>query len=102
MVEWVEIEGGLILRAPLRLQGTGLMGHLARWARMPDTKEFELESVGAFVWELCDGQTTTERICARLRDRFKMNRLEAETALGAFLAILSRRRLIVLAVPKKK
>ncbi len=78
------------------------MGVLARWARMPDTKEFELESVGAFVWDLCDGQHTTESIARKLRDRYKMNRLEAETALGAYLETLSRRRLIVLAIPQSK
>jgi hypothetical protein len=31
-----------------------------------------------------------------------MNRLEADTALAAFLETLARRKLIVLAVPKKK
>jgi len=102
VVEEEAFEGGIRLRAPLQTQGTGLMGALAKWARMPDTKEFELETVGAFVWTLCDGQHSTEGIARRLRERFKMNRLEADTALAAFLETLARRKLIVLAVPKKK
>jgi len=102
LVEAHPFEGGVRLVAPLQTQGTGFMGLLARWTKMPDTKEFELETVGAFVWELCDGQHTTEGIARKLRERFKMNRLEAETALGAFLETLSRRRLITLTVPKKK
>lgn len=101
-VEEEEFEGGIRLRAPLQTQGTGLMGALAKWARMPDAKEFELETVGAFVWTLCDGQHSTEGIARKLRERFKMNRLEADTALAAFLETLARRKLIVLAVPKKK
>lgn len=101
-VEEEAFEGGLRLRAPLQTQGSGLMGSLAKWARMPDTKEFELEIVGAFVWSLCDGNHSTEGIARKLRERFKMNRLEADTALASFLETLARRKLIVLAVPKKK
>lgn len=102
LVEAHEFDGGVRLTAPLQTQGTGFMGLLAKWAKMPDTKEFELETVGAYVWDLCDGQHTTEGIARKLRERFKMNRLEAETALGAFLETLSRRRLITMMVPKKK
>lgn len=102
LVEEEAFEGGVRLKAPLQTQGTGLMGALAKWARMPDTKEFELETVGAFVWSLCDGQHSTEGIARKLRERFKMNRLEADTALAAFLETLAKRKLIVLAVPKKK
>ena len=95
-------DGGVRLFAPLETQGTGLMGMIAKWSKLPDEKEFELEEVGAFVWEHCDGEHTTEGIARRLRERFKMNRLEAETALGAFLETLSGRRLIVLMAPRKK
>lgn len=102
LVEVDPLEDGLRLRAPLQTQGTGFMGILARWAKMPDTKEFELEAVGAFVWDLCDGRHTTHTIARKLRERFRMNRLEAETALAAFLELLSRRRLIHLTVPDPK
>lgn len=101
-VEEEPFEGGVRLKAPLQSQGSGMLGALAKWAKLPDTKEFELETVGAFVWSLCDGQHSTEGIARKLRERFKMNRLEADTALGAFLETLSRRKLIVLAVPMKK
>jgi len=101
-VQSFPFEGGVRLAAPLETQGTGFLGLLAKWTKMPDTKEFELETAGAYVWELCDGQHTTEGIARKLRERFKMNRLEAETALGAFLETLSRRRLITMNVPAKK
>ena len=101
-VEEMPFDGGIRLKAPLQTQGSGMMGALAKWARLPDTKEFELETVGAYVWTLCDGRQTTEGISRKLRERFKMNRLEADTALAAFLETLSRRKLIVLAIPKKK
>jgi hypothetical protein len=99
-VETRLFEGGARLVAPLQTQGTGLMGRIAKWAKMPETKEFELEEVGAYVWNLCDGEHATETIGKKLRREFQMDRLEAETALAAFLETLARRRLILLAAPQ--
>ncbi len=95
-------EGALLLIAPLTQQGRGIVGALAKWLKAPDQKKFELEPVGAFVWNLCDGRTTFEGISKKLREQFKMNRLEADAALLAFLQMLSQRRLITLMVGKTR
>jgi len=95
-------DGIVILSAPLILQGRGVAGMLAKWMKAPDQKKFELEPVGAFVWNLCDGKHTFEGISKRLREQFKMNRLEADASLTAFLQMLSQRRLITLMVGKDK
>ncbi len=98
-----EAEGdGVVLRAKLASQGTGVLGVLAKWAKAPDEKRFELEPVGAFVWERCDGRHTFDTISRHLRERYKMNRLEADAALTEFLSMLSERHLITLAVPQPK
>jgi hypothetical protein len=89
-------DGTALLEAPLQEQ-KGLAGALARKMKAPHTKKFELEAVGAFVWELCDGAHTFEGITKKLRERFKMNRLEAEAALAAFLQMLTRKGLLVIA-----
>jgi len=89
-------DGTLLLTAPLVLQGKGIMGTMAKRMKAPDTKTFELEVVGAFVWELCDGKHTFDTISRKLRERFKMNRLEADASLTAFLQMLGQRRLITL------
>jgi len=94
--------GGILLTAPLVLQGKGVMGWIANRMRLPDTKSFELEPIGAFVWELCDGRHTFDAIARKLRDRYRMNRLEAEAALTAFLQMLGQRRLISLNLGKRK
>jgi len=94
-------DGTVMLMAPLAQQGNGLAGFLARWMKAPDHKKFELEPVGAFVWNLCDGRHTFEGISKRLREEFKMNRIEADAALLAFLQMLSQRKLISLAPGKK-
>lgn len=76
---------------------------LARAAKAPVTKTFELEEVGAFVWSLCDGTLPLEAMAERLRKEFKMNRVEAEAALVAFVQTLGRKGLLTLnpALPAK-
>ena len=98
----IEEDGSLLLLAPLVQQGRGVAGMLAKWMKTPDVKKFELEPVGAFVWNLCDGRHTFEGISRALREEFKMNRLEADASLLAFLQMLSQRRLITLTVAKGK
>lgn len=93
-------QGNIFLDAPLTEQ-KGFMGFVARLAKAPNTKRFELEEVGAFVWSMCDGETTVEGIGKKLHERFKMSRFEAETALAAFLQTLGRRGLITLVAKKK-
>lgn len=94
-------DGSVLLLAPLIRQGTGMMGLMAKWMKAPDHKKFELEPVGAFVWNLCDGRHTFEGISKKLREQFKMNRVEADAALLAFLQMLSQRRLITLTIGKE-
>jgi len=103
LVEWeVTEDGTAILVAPLSQQGKGFMGWVARRMKLPDQKQFELEPVGALVWEHCDGNHTNAAIAKAIQTRYKMNRLEAEASLSAFLQTLSQRRLITLMVGKSK
>jgi hypothetical protein len=61
-----------------------------------------LEPVGAFVWSLCDGKHTFEGISRKLREEFKLSRLESDASLSAFLQMLSQRKLITMMVAEKK
>lgn len=92
-------EGSLRLEAPIETQGR-LLRLIARMARAAPQKTFELEPVGAFVWARCDGQHTVEGIARALRESFRMNRLEADASLRAYLRTLADRGLITLLVPK--
>lgn len=65
-------------------------------------RKFELESVGAAVWRLCDGRHTFDAIARQLVSKFGMNRLEAEASLAAFLQILGRRGLVELKAKRKR
>jgi hypothetical protein len=92
-------DGTMFLEAPLSQHGRGITGWIARKMKVSDTKKFELEPVGAFLWELFDGQHTVETISRKLREAYKMNRLEADASLNAFLQMLSAKNLITLQVP---
>jgi hypothetical protein len=94
----VQEDGIVILAAPLEQVARGLVRLLARRSAKPSVKRYELEPVGALVWSLCDGKTSFERISKQLRDTYRMNRLEADASLIAFLQMLAERRLVTLYV----
>jgi hypothetical protein len=98
----VQEDGSILLSAPLSTQGTGVLGRLAKRAGKADVKHFELEQIGAFVWNLCDGKITFDGISKKLAAEFKLSKLEADASLGAFLQMLSQRRLITMLAVEKK
>lgn len=94
-------DGSVLLEAPLEQQNKAA-AWIAKKMKSPQTKKFELEPVGALVWEFSDGQHSVEAISKRLREVYKMNRLEADASLNAFLKMLIERKLITIQVPSKK
>ena len=95
-------ENGILLQQPLSPDGKGWMAYVARAKNIPAVKKVELEPVGAFIWRLCDGKHTFEGISRKLREEFKMKRVETDAALGAFLQMLAQRKLITLMVRGQK
>ena len=78
-----------------------------RWARFllraPSAgvkKTFELDELGKFVWDECDGRTPVRQIIRRLAKRYNLNEREAEVATVAFLHTLTRKGLLGMAVEK--
>ena len=86
-----ESSTGARLKVPMRAPKWG--GWLLRF---PDgaTKTFELDSVGVFVWECCDGSTSVKQIILRLAKRYELNLREAEVSSLAFLQLLAKKGLI--------
>jgi hypothetical protein len=97
LVQETEADGTLTLRGPAVLRG--LLGKLlSKASNEPITKQYELEEIGAFVWSLIDGRRTFQSLSKQLQIKYKMNRLEADTSLQAFLQMLAQRGLITLMV----
>jgi hypothetical protein len=62
------------------------------------TRSFELDSVGLFVWNLCDGKTNVSQLVHKVSRHLKITPREAEVATLTFLTMLARKGLIGLEV----
>lgn len=82
-----------LISAPIDRRA-GFAGKLAKSLGRSDTKSYELDSVGAFVWNLVNGSHNMEAIAHALRTRYHLNRLEAEVSLVEFLRLMEHRGLI--------
>ncbi|HWP30825.1 MAG TPA: PqqD family protein [Fimbriimonadales bacterium] len=99
-IPYTELESGAVrLHVPLNLR-KGIYKWVARWTEIPPTRDVELEPIGAFVWKLCDGSRTLENIVERLRQEFKISKVEAEASLLSFMETLAKRGFIVLSIPE--
>jgi hypothetical protein len=86
--------GETILSVPLNESASRFARWMAKRMKVPDTRRVELDEVGSFVWELCDGQHTVESIVAKTGSQYKMNRREAEVSVTMFLQMLHERNFI--------
>jgi hypothetical protein len=69
----------------------------------PDvTKKVQLDEMGSFVWELCDGKNDVRAMVERLRERYHLEWKEAEVSLAAFMRSLMKKRLVALMLEKKR
>ena len=79
----------------------------ARWAsfllRVPSdaTKTFELDELGKFVIDQCDGRSSVHQIIHRLSKRYNLNIREAQVATVAFLGTLMRKGVVGMGVKRK-
>lgn len=83
----------LLVSAPIDSRA-GFAGRLAKSLGRSDSKSYELDSVGAFVWNLIDGHHNVEAISHALQSKYRISRLEAEVSLVEFLRLMELRGLI--------
>lgn len=66
---------------------------------LPNKRVVVLDSIGAFVWEMCDGKHTISQMIKALQKKHKLTRKEAETSLFTFIKQLGKRNFIGFAIP---
>jgi hypothetical protein len=86
--------GETVLSVPLNKSRNRMARWAARWMRVPAERHVELDEVGGYVWELCDGNHTIEAIVQKTSKEYKMNRREAEVSVTMFLQMLHQRNFI--------
>ena len=92
---WEKTETGeTILTVPQNDKVGRVTRWMAKWLNAPTDRRVELDEVGGFVWDLCDGNNTVDTIVARTGKQFKMNRREAEVSVTMFLQMLHERNFI--------
>ena len=91
-------EGETRLVIPLR--ATWWAGPLSRLFYVPRKRRVVLDSIGSYVWDLCDGKRNVRDIIHALSTRYKLHRKEAEVSVVAYLRQLARRGIIGIAVLK--
>lgn len=95
LLTWEQRESGeTLLTVPQNDQVNRLTKAMAKWLRVPTERKVELDEVGGYVWELCDGSRTVESIVQMTGKQFKMNRREAEVSVTMFLQMLHERNFI--------
>jgi len=87
-------EGKTMLTVPMSQKAGRVTRMLASWLRAPAERHVELDEVGGFVWELCDGNNTVETIVQKTGREYKMNRREAEVSVTMFLQMLHEKNYI--------
>ncbi len=92
-------DGGAKLKVPLkpgRLTGAIF--------RMPEgtTKTFELDALGLFVWNHCDGSNSVQQIIRKMAREHRLTMREVEVATIQFLQMLIKKGLVGMSVEKTK
>ncbi len=64
-------------------------------------KKFDLDKIGATVWEACDGGNTVGDIAQILHEKYRMIVSEAETTLRTYFEQLAQKGLVVFALPEE-
>jgi hypothetical protein len=72
----------------------GIARRLGMWDGRPIERKLDLDELGAFCWNLIDGDRPASGIAAVLAQRYGLPAREAELAVAAFLRELGRRGLI--------
>ena len=90
--------GCAVLSVPRRR--TGMVRLIARTFRLSPYKRIELDELGTYAVELCDGSHSMADIIAEFSGKFQLNRREAELSMTAYLQSLAKRGLIAFGVPR--
>ncbi len=95
MLTWEKRETGeTMLLVPQNEKVGRVTRTMAKFLKAPTERQVELDEVGGYVWELCDGSLTVDAIVQRTCKQYKMNRREAEVSVTMFLQMLHERNFI--------
>ncbi|PWI48926.1 hypothetical protein CEE45_04135 [Candidatus Heimdallarchaeota archaeon B3_Heim] len=66
----------------------------------PNYRKIQLDKLGKFTFELCNGNNTVKQIIRKFQETFKLTLTETETAVAKYLTLLNTRHLIGWQIPQ--
>ncbi len=93
LLAWEDTEDGEV-RITVTRQETWKTRLLSKVFYIPEKRTITLDEVGAQVWQMCDGRTSVAQMIEGLRDRYKLDRKEAEVSLLSYLKTLGQKRFV--------
>ncbi|MFP4175949.1 MAG: PqqD family protein [Planctomycetota bacterium] len=91
-------EDKAILHVPRKR--TTMVRWMAKLFHIPPYKEIELDELGTYTIELCDGEHTVKELIEMFADEFDLNHREAEVSMVDYLQKLAKRGIIAFVVPE--
>ncbi len=85
----------------VKLEQRRLAGFLLRLPKGA-TKTFELDPLGLFVWQQCDGKNSLQQIARKLAKKYNISERESQVATEKFLETLTKKGLIGFPIAKLK
>ena len=73
----------------------------SKFFMLPNKRVIVLDSIGTYVWKMCDGEHTISQIIKRVQNQYQLTRKEAETSLFTFMQQLGKRNFIQFAIPQQ-
>ena len=93
-------EGGRLEMTVTVMGGSWLARLFGRGTPEERTRKMQLDKMGAFCWEQCDGKRAVEEVTKALAEHEDITLKRAEESLWNFLRMLSVRGLVALSMPK--
>ena len=87
-------DGSVQINMTCRRSGLGKALAILFYIPKEQRKTIELDNIGSFVWERCDGKNNVSRLTDELSQQYQLSRREAEVSLMAYLKTLGERNLI--------
>ena len=92
-LEWEKNEAGEA-RITLVRQDNWKTRLLSKVFYIPRERTITLDEVGTEVWQMCNGRTSVAQMIQSLRDKYQLDRKEAEVSLLSYLKTLGQKRFI--------
>ena len=101
LLKWEKNETGEA-RITVERQETWKVRLLSRVFYIPRERTITLDEVGTEVWQMCNGRTTVAQMIENLRDKYQLDRKEAEVSLLSYLKTLGQKRFVGFVIDKDR